>query len=101
MPSPDSAPEVPPEGVRTLPQGTLVGSVGPLCPVCGRAGLRGRQTVCSAACRRARSRQKQAAELEAEVASIGHALELLRAGHDALTECVNRMASRSSRRREP
>jgi predicted nucleic acid-binding Zn ribbon protein len=51
MPDPDRAPEVSPEGVRTL----LVGS---LCPICGRAKLRGRQTVCSARCRRVRSRQR-------------------------------------------
>jgi predicted nucleic acid-binding Zn ribbon protein len=43
--------EVPPESVRTL----LVGS---RCPVCGRVQLRGRQTVCSARCRRIRTRQR-------------------------------------------
>ena len=31
-----------------------------LCPVCGVDGLRGRQQVCSAACRRKRSRQREA-----------------------------------------
>jgi len=40
--------------VRTL----LIGSP---CPVCGRVALSGRQTACSARCRRERSRQKDAA----------------------------------------
>jgi hypothetical protein len=43
--------------VRTPSQGVLIGC---LCPICGRAALRGRQTVCSAAWRRERSRQKDA-----------------------------------------
>jgi hypothetical protein len=29
------------------------------CPVCGRVELRGRQTACSAACRRERSRRRE------------------------------------------
>ena len=44
---------------------------------------------------------EQAAELGAEVARIGQALELLQTRHVALAERVNRMASRSSRRKEP
>jgi predicted nucleic acid-binding Zn ribbon protein len=52
VPMMPSTSEVPAESVRTL----LVGS---LCSVCGRAKLRGRQTVCSARCRRIRSRQRQ------------------------------------------
>jgi hypothetical protein len=103
MANPDSVPEVSPESVRTLPQGLLVGS---LCPICQEVELHGRQTVCSAACRRERSRQKQASELSAQVArigqglaSIGQGLELLRARHDALAERVDRMTQRSPRRR--
>jgi hypothetical protein len=57
MPRAVPPPEVPLETVRTL----LVGS--PRCPVCHEATLRGRQTVCSAACRRARSRQRSTARL--------------------------------------
>jgi hypothetical protein len=89
-------PEVSPESVRTLPQGILVRSVGsPLCPICEQVELRGRKTVCSAACRRERSRQRQAAELRADVASIGQALEVLRTHHDALDARVSRLAQRS------
>ena len=56
--------------VRTL----LVGSPR-ACPVCQTAGLQGRQTVCSAACRRARSRQKQAARLAERDAELRRLLE--------------------------
>jgi hypothetical protein len=38
--------------------------------VCQTAVLQGRQTVCSAACRRARSRQKQAARLAARDVAV-------------------------------
>jgi hypothetical protein len=86
MHAPLHPPEVSAESVRTLLPRVLVAS---LCPVCERVELRGRQTVCSAACRRERSRQKQAAELGAEVASIGQALDLLLARHDALAERVD------------
>jgi hypothetical protein len=61
--------EVPPEGVRTL----LVGSP---CPVCG-VSLRGRQTVCSAACRRRRSRQRKADELRVLARAARQAIEAL------------------------
>ncbi len=57
MPQDDSMPAMRPEGVRTLPQATLIGSP---CPVCRLHPLQGRQTVCSAACRRERSRQREA-----------------------------------------
>jgi hypothetical protein len=51
-----SSPQVRSKGVRTLPQASLVGS----CPACRERPLQGRQTVCSAACRRIRSRQREA-----------------------------------------
>jgi predicted nucleic acid-binding Zn ribbon protein len=47
---PQSTPEHSPESVRTL-------HMVPSCPICG-VPLQGRQTVCSAKCRIARSRQK-------------------------------------------
>ena len=53
----DSMPERRSEGVRTLPGATLIGS---RCPVCREQPLQGRQTACSAACRRERSRQREA-----------------------------------------
>ena len=51
-------PEARSAGVRTLPGAVLIGS---LCPVCREHPLRGRQEVCSASCRRERSRQREAA----------------------------------------
>jgi predicted nucleic acid-binding Zn ribbon protein len=51
---PQSKPEVTPDSVRTPP-------VIPSCPMCGHP-LQGRQTVCSAKCRIARSRQKHEAK---------------------------------------
>jgi hypothetical protein len=65
---PDSAPDISQESVCTL----LVGS---RCPVCGRVELRGRQTVCSARCRRARSRQRQDEARRARNAEIRELLE--------------------------
>ena len=53
-----SGPEVPAESVRT----PVVGSR--RCPVCDKTELRGRQTVCSAACRRARSRRREVERLQ-------------------------------------
>ena len=68
-PSPPSqAPKPRSEGVRTL-------LVGFLCPVCGRVELRGRQTVCSAACRRERSRRRQDDARRARDAEIRGLLE--------------------------
>jgi hypothetical protein len=49
-----SAPHVPPETVRTPVGGSR------RCPVCDQSELRGRQTACSAACRRERSRRRTA-----------------------------------------
>jgi len=37
--------------------------LGSLCPVCGAVELHGRQQVCSAACRRERSRARERARL--------------------------------------
>jgi len=93
----DSAPEVSPASVRTLSDGLLVGS---LCPICRLNELWGRQTVCSAACRRERSRQRQAAALQAEVASLGQGIQVLRARLDTLAERVDRITQRPARRRE-
>jgi predicted nucleic acid-binding Zn ribbon protein len=52
--------KVPPESVRT----SVVGSPR-RCPVCQAADLTGRQTVCSAACRGARTRQREQAARDA------------------------------------
>jgi hypothetical protein len=62
-------PEVSLESVRT----PLIGS--PRCPVCQRVALRGRREVCSAACRRARSRQRQADRLATRDAELRRLLE--------------------------
>jgi hypothetical protein len=61
--------EVPAEGVRT----PVVGS--PRCPVCGAVELRGRQTVCSAACRRERSRRREAERRRARDREVRALLE--------------------------
>jgi predicted nucleic acid-binding Zn ribbon protein len=65
MPRHVPEPEGPLGSVRTL----LVGFPR-ACPVCQTAVLQGRQSVCSAACRRARSRQKQTARLAARDAAV-------------------------------
>ena len=80
MKCPDSPPEVSPESVRTLSDGLLVVS---LCPVCGRVELRGRQTVCSAACRRRRSRQRSKEARQAQIQDVKSLL------HAALTKLEN------------
>jgi hypothetical protein len=54
MPQPDPTPEIPSEAVRTL----VVASR--RCPVCEVVELWGDQTACSAACRRERSRRREA-----------------------------------------
>ena len=74
MESLDRMPEASPGSVRTLSGGLLVVS---LCPVCGRNELRGRQTVCSAACRRRRSRQCKADELRVLARAARQAIEAL------------------------
>ncbi len=61
--------EVPPESVRT----PVVGSS--RCSVCEVAELRGRQTVCSAACRRERSRRRAAERWRARDQEIAALLE--------------------------
>jgi hypothetical protein len=49
--------------------------VGSRCPICQARSLQGRQTVCSAACRRTRSRQRQAAAREARDQEVRALLE--------------------------
>jgi len=88
MPQVDSSPEVSSQSVRTLPDGLRVVS---LCPICRRNELQGRQTVCSAACRRERSQQRQETALRAEVLA-------LRAQADALLAKVEALSSRRRRR---
>jgi hypothetical protein len=84
-----SGAEVSPESVRTLSGGLLVVS---LCPICRRQELRGRQTVCGAACRRERSRQRQESALRAEALAI-------RAQADALLAKIEALSGRRRRRR--
>ena len=62
--------EVPPESVHT----PMVGSRRRR-PVCQAAGLTGRQTVCSARCRRERSCHREEAAREARDAEIRALLE--------------------------
>jgi predicted nucleic acid-binding Zn ribbon protein len=69
MARPASPPKVPPETVRTL----VVGS--PPCPVCGARPLQGRQTVCSAACRRRQSRQRERQRQDSRTQEIRALLE--------------------------
>jgi len=69
----ESAPEVRPGGVRTLPGGAMVGAA--QCPVCQETPLQGRQTVCSAACRRTRSRQREADARDARDREVRALLE--------------------------
>ena len=72
-------PKVPPETVRT----PVVGSRR-RCPVCQAVDLTGRQTACSASCRRARTRQRETAARQArdrEIrALVGTALRKLQEG---------------------
>jgi predicted nucleic acid-binding Zn ribbon protein len=72
-----------PEAVRTPLQSPVVGSRP--CPVCGRAELQGRQTACSAACRRERSRRREQegrrareAEILADLDAIERLAKILR-----------------------
>jgi hypothetical protein len=61
--APDSAPQVPAESVRTHPKPPMIGSpeAPDRCQICGRA-MRPRKgkAVCGAACRRERSRRREA-----------------------------------------
>ena len=59
---PHQTPEVSPDSVRTP-------VTRPSCPMCGQP-LTGRQTVCSAKCRIARSRQTQAATVRERDAKV-------------------------------
>jgi hypothetical protein len=67
----NAPPEVPPESVRT----PVVGSPR-RCPVCQAVDLAGRQTVCSAACRRGRTRQRGMAARQARDREIRALLEM-------------------------
>jgi len=50
--------------------------VGPArCPICQKTPLQGRQTVCSAACRRTRSRQREAEARDARDREVRALLE--------------------------
>ena len=63
MPELDSAPAVLSEGVRTRPEKPVVGSpeARVICLVCGNAMLPQKgKAVCGAACRRERSRRREA-----------------------------------------
>jgi predicted nucleic acid-binding Zn ribbon protein len=73
MSAADPEPNVPPESVRTLSSSPMVGSR--RCPVCQEADLTGRQTVCSARCRRERTRQRESAARQARDQEIRALLE--------------------------
>jgi hypothetical protein len=78
MSSSSPAPEVSPAGVRTPLDTALTGQsvIGSRrCSVCGVVELRGRQTVCSAACRRERSRRREAERRRARDREIRALLE--------------------------
>jgi hypothetical protein len=64
--------EAPSEYVRT----PAVGGVG-MCPQCHEIPLRGPQTVCSAACRRAKARQREAAIRRAREREVRAGLGLI------------------------
>ena len=72
-PDPMLRPSLTPEGLLESVRTLLVGS--PRCPVYRQTPLQGRQEVCSAACGRARSRQRQAARLAARDAELRRLLE--------------------------
>jgi predicted nucleic acid-binding Zn ribbon protein len=65
--------------------------VGDACPICGVGTLQGRQTTCSAACRRERGRIREVMRLQDQ-------LLVLRALVDALLATVNRPVARRQRR---
>jgi hypothetical protein len=67
------APEVPPETVRTPSSIPVVGSR--RCAVCRAVELTGRKTVCSAACRRERTRQRETATRQTRDREIRALLE--------------------------
>jgi len=91
----DSArvPDVSPETVRTPSDGLLVVS---LCPVCRQVELRGRQIVCSAACRRRRSRQRSEQDRQAQIRDVKSLLGCGRPG--SRTSCASRRISRRTKR---
>ena len=77
MSSSETAPVASPDGVRTPVLASL-------CPVCGAVELRGRQQVCSAACRRERGRQRQLVGLRTSVLALRGGLDDLLMKVDAL-----------------
>lgn len=77
-PWPSQPPDPAPPSVRTLSSGNLV-----RCPVCQEVPLTGRQTVCSARCRIARSRQRRQAQHRERDA---HVRRLLKEALDLLTK---------------
>jgi hypothetical protein len=72
MSFPSQTAEAQPEAVRTLEAGRLA-----LCPVCRAVPLQGRQTACSAACRRARCRQREFERQRRRDRELRSALELV------------------------
>ena len=76
MPAPTTVPPDRPEGVRTAPPPSLVGS---RCLVCQETVLRGRQTVCSGRCRAKRWRETQASrdpEIRAALEAIAQLVQV-------------------------
>ena len=69
----DPRPKVSPESVRTPSSIPVVGSR--RCPVCLAVELTGRQTTCSASCRRERTRQRETAARQARDREIQVLLE--------------------------
>jgi predicted nucleic acid-binding Zn ribbon protein len=88
MSAPPPRPKSPAESVRT----PVVASR--RCPVCAKADLQGRQTACSAACRRERSRQRQLGGLRAAIVALRGGLDDLLTQVEAL-----RGPRRAARRR--
>ena len=71
MPRQESAPVAGPDGVRAPAGAPVLASR--TCPVCRKVPIHGRQEVCSARCRAARSRQRKAQarrERDAEIRSL-------------------------------
>ena len=65
--------QVPPQGRAHAAPSLVIGSR--RCPVCQNVALTGRQTACSAACRRERTRQRETAARQARDLEIRMLLE--------------------------
>ena len=87
MSSIESTPPGRPESVRTPVLASL-------CPVCEASELRGRQQVCSAACRRKRSRQREAHALATERADLVAALDRAEWHHQREAEILQTVRRR-------